>query len=36
MVNLAYHAEVLKLLAVFEDMGAELTPFEQEMLSNVR
>ena len=36
MVNLAYHAEVLKLLAEVEAMAADLTPNEQEMLSHLR
>ncbi len=36
MVNLAYHAEVLKLLAEVEAMAADLTPNEVEMLSHLR
>ena len=36
MVNLAYHAEVLKLLAEVEAMAADLTPNEREMLSHLR
>ncbi len=36
MVNLAYHAEVLKLLAEVEAMAADLTPNEMEMLSHLR
>ncbi len=36
MVNLAYHAEVLKLLAEVEAMTADLTPNELEMLSHLR
>ncbi len=36
MVNLAYHAEVLKLLAEVEAMAADLTPNELEMLSHLR
>ena len=36
MVNLAYHAEVLKLLAEVEAMAADLTPNEQEMLSHLK
>jgi hypothetical protein len=36
MVNLAYHAQVLKLLAEVEAMAADLTPNEQEMLSHLR
>ncbi len=36
MVNLANHAEVLKLLAEVEAMAADLTPNEQEMLSHLR
>ncbi len=35
MVNLAYHAEVLKLLAEVEAKAADLTPNEQEMLSHL-
>ncbi len=36
MVNLAYHAEVLKLLAEVEASAADLTPNEAEMLSLLR
>jgi len=36
LVNLAYHAEVLKLLAEVEAMAADLTPNELEMLSHLR
>ncbi len=36
MVNLAYHAEVLKLLAEVEAKAADLTPNEQEMLSHLK
>ena len=36
MVKLAYHAEVLKLLAEVEAMAADLTPNEQEMLSHLK
>jgi len=36
MVNLAYHAEVLKLLAEVEAMAVDLTPNEQEMLSHLK
>ncbi len=36
MVNLAYHAEVLKLLAEVEAMAADLTPNELQMLSHLR
>ncbi len=36
MVNLAYHAEVLKLLAEIEAMAADLTPNELETLSHLR
>ena len=36
MVNLAYHAEVLKLLAEVEGIAADLTPNEQEMLSHLK
>ena len=36
MVNLAYHAEVLKLLAEVEAIAADLTPNEEEMLSLLR
>ncbi len=36
MVNLANHAEVLKLLAEAEVLAADLTPNEQEMLSYLK
>ena len=36
MVNLAYHAQVLKLLAEVEAVAADLTPNELEMLSHLR
>ncbi len=36
MVNLAYHAEVLNLLAEVEAMAADLTPNELEMLSHLK
>ncbi len=36
MVNLANHAEVLKLLAEVEASAADLTPNELEMLSHLR
>ena len=36
MVNLANHAEVLKLLAEAEALAADLTPNEQEMLSHLK
>ncbi len=36
MVNLAYHTEVLKLLAEVEAIAADLTPNELEMLSHLR
>ena len=36
MVNLAYHAEVLKLLAEVEAMAADLTPNEREILAHLR
>ena len=36
MVNLAYHAEVQKLLAEVEAVAADLTPNELEMLSHLR
>ena len=36
MVNLVYHAEVLKLLDEVEAVAVDLTPNEQEMLSHLR
>jgi hypothetical protein len=36
MVNLANHAEVLKLLAEAEALAADLTPNEQDMLSHLK
>ncbi len=36
MVNLANHAEVVKLLAEAEALAADLTPNEQEMLSHLK
>ncbi len=36
MVNLANHAEVVKLLAEAEALAADLTPNEQEMLSYLK
>ncbi len=36
MVDLANHAEVLKLLAEAEALVADLTPNEREMLSHLR
>ncbi len=36
MVSLAYHTEVLKLLAEVEAIAADLTPNEEEMLSLLR
>ena len=36
MVNLAAHAEVLRLLAEVEGVAADLTPNELEMLSHLK
>ncbi len=36
MVNLAHHAEVLRLLAEAEAVAADLTPNELEMLSHLK